>query len=281
MPAPSIGTLENAADAAFWSADFASAVGLTQLYSKTGVPLATETANGCTASALIDGSGNVIISFQGTTTMVQDEADAQMLEGDPPSSIGALTDALAFTRTVQQAAAGLGIPASNIYVTGHSLGGTLAEYVASQTGLPGVSFAGSGLPDYVAPSTPAANFTSYVEHGDSYANFSSDGSEHVLSGAHQDHYGQLVFLGSPANDAITNTIIADVHALLPATFTGTLDQALEKLEVDFRNNLLTIHTMRKYASSIASLPPPHLTGPAFPEKAQSPSTHLFLHQGLS
>ncbi len=277
MSAPDLGLFENAAEATFWSPAFASAFDLTQLYGAGGAALATQTANGCTASAMTDFQGNVIITFQGTTTAAQNDADQQIMAGDDPASIPAFADALAFTRTVQQAAAGLGIPAANIYVTGHSLGGTLAEYVASQTGLAGISFAGAGLPGYVAPATPAANFTSYVEHGDAYANWSTDGSEHVLASASQDHYGQLTFLGPSANDALTDLIVADTQALIPALFTGTLATASAKLAADFNHNLLGIHSMGNYVADLAAMPAPNLTGGAFRDAGASIAQ---LHPGL-
>ena len=257
MPAPDINTLENAANASFWTSS-ATAWGMTQMQAADGTPLQVATTNGCTAAAFIDPSGNVIISFEGTETVQQSATDAELMGGLPSGQIPGFQDALAFTRTVEQAAAAEGIPASNIYITGHSLGGALAEYAASQTGLPGASFAGAGLPGYTAPATPAANFISYIEHGDAFANWSSDGSESVLvaAGTTQDHYGQVVMLGSPSQDALTDTIIADYQALTPAFFTGQLPQAIAKLSTDFDDNLMGIHGMNVYAASIAALPPP-------------------------
>ena len=258
MSAPSVGLLENAAEATFWG-NATTAFGLAQLNGPGGAPLQVTSPNGCTAAAFSDGAGNVIISFQGTQTVQQSQADQLLMTGVNGSRIPAFQDAVAFTRSVEQVAASMGVPSSSVYVTGHSLGGALAEYVASKTGLGGASFAGAGIPGYQAPSAPAANFVSYVEHGDSFANWASDASEHALiaPGVHQDHYGQLAILGSPSQDVLTNTIISDYQALIPAIFDGQLGQAVSKLATDFTNNLFTIHGMNHYGPDIGSLPPPN------------------------
>ncbi len=257
MSAPSTGLLENAAMATFWSSTLATAFGLAQM-TNAGKPLEVQTANGCTAAAFTDGQGHVIVAFQGTQTPQQSLADVELMGGMKGSAIPGFQDAVAFTRTVEQVANARGIPSSSVFVTGHSLGGTLAEYVASQTGLGGASFAGSGVPGYKAPAATASNFTSYVEHGDAFANWSSDGAEHALivPGTNQAHYGRLVFLGSAANDALTSTIISDVHALAPSLFNGGFAQAASRLSTDFTTNLLTIHGMNFYQRDIAAIPPP-------------------------
>ena len=272
MTLPNISLLEDAANATFWGS-ITTAFNLTELNGADGKPLQVATANGCTAAAFIDSAGDVIVSFEGTQTTQQQLADVELMSGENGNQIPGFQDAVAFVRTVEQRAASLGIPTSRISVTGHSLGGTLAEYVASQTGLGGASFAGSGVPGYKAPALAAANFTSYVEHGDAFANWSSDGAERTLiaAGVHQDHYGQLVMLGSPSQDALTNTIIADDKALVPAMFTGQLIQALAKLGNDFTANLTTIHGMNVYQGSIAALPTPAVAAAQF---SSSPSAML-------
>ena len=264
MSTPSITLLENAANATFWSSTLTTAFGLSQMTSSAGKPLEVETANGCTAAAFTDGAGHVIVAFQGTTTAQQSLADVELMGGTSGSQIPAFQDALAFTKSVEQAAAAKGIAASNVYVTGHSLGGTLAEYVALQTGLGGASFAGSGVPGYQAAKTVPSNFVSFVAHGDAFANWSTDGSEHVLlgKGIHEDHYGQMVFLGPSSADSLTNTIISDYQALAPSLFDGNFMQAAAKLSADFTNNLLTVHSMSVYQPDISALamPAPSIPG---------------------
>ncbi len=280
MPAPSIGLLANAAEATFWG-PITTAFGLTELNAPNGAPLQVATPNGCTAAAFTDGKGNVVVAFQGTVTSQQKQADAAVMSG---GAVTAFADALAFTRSVEQVAAGQGIPSSRIFVTGASLGGSIAESVAAATGLPGASFAGAGLPGYVAPAKPAANFVSFVEHGDAYANWASDAAEHVLvsPGATQDHYGRLVMLGSPARDVLTDRIVADTNALVPAMLTGHLQRAVATLSSDFSASLSAVHDIGNYLRDIAGLAAPSMRAdftapapaarPGLPAPAPSPVT---------
>ncbi len=166
--------------------------------------------------------GNVVITFQGTTTAAQTALDLQILSGTNPSLIRGFADALGFATTVQQAASLEGILPSNIYVGGHSLGGTLAFFVASRTGLAGISFALSGVLGCQAPAVPAANFVSYVGKGDPFANHGTDSAEKGSASAaiaHMDHYGTMVQLG----------IAADAAQLAPfaSAISGCSLQALE------------------------------------------------------
>ena len=274
MTSPTIGVLENAANATFWSPSLATAFGLSQMKNAAGVPLEIQTASGCTATAFSDGAGHVIVAFQGTTTAQQSLADAELMSTTGGAAMPAFKDALAFTKSVQQVAAANGIAAANVFVTGHSLGGTLAEYVASQTGLGGASFAGSGVPGLSGGHAGAGNFVSFVEHGDAFANWSTDGSEHVLisPGVNEAHYGQLVFLGSSANDAMTSRIVSDDQALAPSLFTGGLSQAMAKLSNDFTTSLLTIHAMPVYQGDISS---PSFAGSAADQSGSALHSYLY------
>ncbi len=202
-PAPGLPTFEDAAEASF-NPSTASAYGLTLMQGQSGRPLTISTASGVNASAFLDRSGNVIISYQGTSTAAQTALDLQILSGTNPSKVQGFADALAFASTVQQAARAHGILPSSVYVTGYSLGGTLASLVASRTGLAGVSFASSGVPGYQAPAVPAANFVSYVGKGDPFANYGTDTAEKGSASAttaHMDHYGTVVQLGTAADAA--------------------------------------------------------------------------------
>ena len=176
-PAPSLQTFENAAQASL------------------------DPSN---ASAFLDRSGNVVITFQGTTTAAQTALDLQILSGTNPSTVGGFADALRFATIVQQAARSEGILPSNIHVGGYSPGGTLASLVASRTGLAGMSFASSGVPGYQAPAVPAANFVSYVGKSDPFADHGTDTAEKDSASAataHMDHYGTVVQLGTAADAA--------------------------------------------------------------------------------
>jgi len=96
-------------------------------------------ADGMYADAYLTGSGQIVIAFQGTPNYeIGGKADLPQVWNaftgsslkNPPK---AFTDAAEFTYIVEQAAKGAGIPggipASQIYVTGHSLGGAEAQYV--------------------------------------------------------------------------------------------------------------------------------------------------------
>ena len=165
----------------------------------------TETlSSGMSASAFLDARGNVVIAYQGTTTNPQYQLDVSLLSGADGSKLQGFSDALSFASQVENAAKSKGINQTQVYVTGHSLGGTLSAYVASQTGLGGAAFASSGVPGYHAPAAPAANFVSYVEKGDPFANYATDTAEKgsaVVANPHMDHYGTVVELGTQADAA--------------------------------------------------------------------------------
>ena len=201
--APGLLFFENAVQA---SADsqVASSFGLMLMLDRSGKPLTISTASGVNASAFLDRSGNVIIAYQGTTTAAQTALDLQILGGANPSTVRGFADAIGFAATVQQTARAEGILPSGVYVAGYSLGGTLASLVASRTGLAGVSFASSGVPGYRAPAVSAANFVSYVDKGDPFANYGTDTAEKDSASAtiaHMDRYGTVVQLGTAADAA--------------------------------------------------------------------------------
>lgn len=175
----------------------APGAGLSPMRDASGNDLGVVTANGCTASAYRDADGDVVIAFQGTTTDIQLALDRPLASGKPVSGLAGFADALAFASRVQAAAAASGIDPGKIYVTGHSLGASLAEYVAGQTGLAGAAFAGSGLGGD-SDSQPAANFVSFVDLGDPFANDATDAGEaDALQSvtSQMDHVGEVVRLG--------------------------------------------------------------------------------------
>jgi|SRR6266852_9254413 len=111
--------------------------GMTLLFSSDS----SELSDGFFAQAFEDSNGNVIIAFEGT---VQDNtaygkatqaADAGILGGNlllqPTAPTQILQDAYAFAFSVVATDALTGISGAT-YVTGHSLGGYEAEYVAQQ-----------------------------------------------------------------------------------------------------------------------------------------------------
>ena len=251
MAEPSIYEFETAASAAS-SLTANPGDGLSALTSG-GIPVTLHSPNGAVGEAYVDANGQIIISYQGTQTSSQLEADLLMSANAPVTSIAALSDALNFVGTVKSAVIDAGLNPQNISVTGFSLGGNLAEYVASKTGLPGISFAGSGLPNYVAPSVPAQNFISFVETGDPWANRASDTAlSPIVAG--QDHYGRVEVIGNPADTSLTSAIVSSVKMLVPAMLTGHGAQALQAVVNDWDNAFTSRHVNGSYYPDINALP---------------------------
>lgn len=253
MSQPTVKTLEDAAQNAY-TTGHSSTSDMSVLKDAAGNALTVTSANGCTGTAYLDTAGQVIIAFQGTSTSTQANLDAQILGGNSASSIAGLADALAFTSKVEAAAAARGISTGDISVTGHSLGGTLAEYVASKTGLAGASFAGSGVPDLVNPG--ASNFTSYVDSGDPYANFATDsGDKAVVSytSSQLDHYGTVVDIGGSQGYAAIDSLVHNVQLLPLETLLGQGAKAEAVIEQQIVTDMSTYHSLATYFAGIATL----------------------------
>jgi autotransporter passenger strand-loop-strand repeat protein len=130
--------------------------------------------DGLTAIAFIDtGSGpthnDVVIAFRGSVTAHDFTiSDASLAAGHAPAEFGtAITQVTSFEQTIES-----DYPSSQDYsyfVTGHSLGGAEAEYVAAVTGLGGDTFAAPGVSYEISPDGQVSNgnnLTDYVIVGD-------------------------------------------------------------------------------------------------------------------
>ncbi|MGJ8516359.1 hypothetical protein [Carnimonas bestiolae] len=125
-------------------------------------------------------------------------------------------DAVKFVSYVADAANERGISSDDIFVTGHSLGGALAQYVGQQTGLGGVSWAGQGIVPSDNAVGDGSNFISVVTYGDPWATLSSDvegvqpmaADFDVENGVHP-HWGTVIPVGD-VNDQV------DLHDLYAA-----------------------------------------------------------------
>jgi hypothetical protein len=149
----------------------------------------------------------IVVAFEGTDpsseTLHKDpvflagqiEADTQIYFGQIPK---AFTDALAFTTGVLAMAGAEGIPTENVTVTGHSLGGAEAEYVASQLGLGGDTFGAPGIRSATVPDGSSPVLTNYVVYGDPVGNYSSDSGRlsNILFSADINHFGEVQSIGS-------------------------------------------------------------------------------------
>ncbi len=86
----------------------------------------------------------------------------------------AFTDALRFAERVQAAAAEQGYAPEDIFVTGHSLGGWEAQYVAQQIGLAGVGFESPGMSSTVPGNGADSMFVNVETYGDPAPFMASD-----------------------------------------------------------------------------------------------------------
>ncbi|KWX21585.1 hypothetical protein AFM11_23905 [Mycolicibacterium wolinskyi] len=181
----------------------------------------TNVLTGMSGKAWVTPEGQVIIAYQGTTggtnllfnpliAVSQVITDVQVVFTDTTPQ--AFTDALAFQQEVEAAAIAQGYRREDIFVTGHSLGGWEAAYVAQQTGLGGIGFESPGLNTTVPGNGANSGFVNVLTYGDTAGYFSTDlpglqpFMEYVPGGGSKPHYGSIVMIGNP--DAATPLINA-------------------------------------------------------------------------
>lgn len=181
----------------------------------------TNVLTGMSGKAWVTPEGQVIIAYQGTTggtnllfnpliAVSQVITDVQVVFTDTTPQ--AFRDALAFQQEVEAAAIAQGYRREDIFVTGHSLGGWEAAYVAQQTGLGGIGFESPGLNTTVPGNGANSGFVNILTYGDTAAYFSTDlpglqpFMEYVPGGGSKPHYGSIVMIGNP--DAATPLINA-------------------------------------------------------------------------
>ncbi|MDY6997501.1 MAG: hypothetical protein SW019_12930 [Actinomycetota bacterium] len=156
----------------------------------------------------------IIIAYQGTTggthllfnpliTVSQVLADLQVIF--TPTTPQAFHDALHFARRVQDEAAEQGYEADDIFVTGHSLGGWEAQYVAQQIGLAGIGFESPGMNTVVPGNGADSMFVNIGTYGSAAPILATDlpGLQpfmppYVPGGGSKPHYGPIVMIGDPA-----------------------------------------------------------------------------------
>ncbi|CAN5828666.1 hypothetical protein BH09ACT7_BH09ACT7_35730 [soil metagenome] len=174
----------------------------------------TNILSGESAQVWVTPQKQIIIAYQGTTggtnllfnpliAVSQIVTDTQIIFTDTTPQ--AFHDALAFEQQVEAAAAEQGYSKSDIFVTGHSLGGWEAEYVAQQTGLGGIGFESPGINTTVPGNGVNSGFLNVETYGDPAAYFATDlpGLQpfmpaYVPGGGSKPHYGSIVMIGDPA-----------------------------------------------------------------------------------
>jgi hypothetical protein len=207
---------------------------------------ATNTLTGMAGDVWVTPEGQLIIAYEGTSggthlvfnpviAITQLLSDVQMaLTDTTPQSFD---DAVDFANRVQAEAALQGYGSDDIFVTGHSLGGWQAEYVAQQTGLAGIGFEAPGINTTVAGNGADSLFVNIGSYGSPAQYMSTDlpGLQpfmppYVAGGGAKPHYGSIIMLGDP--DAMTPLYNASAQwgqsligsAVFLADFLGNLGQ---------------------------------------------------------
>jgi len=139
-----------------------------------------------------------------------------------PSQIPAFVDAETFAEQVAVYASDVNIPLNQIYVTGNSIGGTEAEYLATQLGLQGMTFGGSGLPGYSGTQLQPP-VIDYVDTADPIANLASDTTQSTGALNNFAHAGRVIEEQSPIGGSVlelfgnelvnASTLLANPQAL--------------------------------------------------------------------
>jgi len=158
--------------------------------------------------------GQVIIAYQGTTggshllfnpliTITQVLADLQVVF--TRTTPLAFYDALDFAERVLAEAAVQGYATDDIFVTGHSLGGWEAQFVAQQIGLAGIGFEAPGMNTRTPGNGADSMFVNIGTYGSSAPYMATDlpGLQpfmppYVPGGGTKPHYGPIVMIGDPA-----------------------------------------------------------------------------------
>lgn len=201
-------------------------------FTNDGTPVTfVDNANGVVSSVFITAEHQLIIAFQGTTGGLNFFIDPAAAASQVITDIGiffndtvhgvtppAYKTALTFARSVVAIAESQGFSQENIFLTGHSLGGIEAEFVAQQTGLGGIGFEPTGLGTKPLAAATGTNFVNIVTDGDPIGNFSSDikgeqplAPAFIAQGGAAPHYGQIVVLGNHADQATLSRAVANAN----------------------------------------------------------------------
>lgn len=247
-PTPTVAQFLNASTAAYgWGTTPGGMVPFTV----NGFQLqSTNIFSGMSGKAWVTPQGQVVIAYQGTTggtnllinpliTLTQIAADMQViLTGTTPL---AFYDALRFARRVQDEAALQGYAADDVFVTGHSLGGWEAQFVAQRTGLAGIGFESPGLNTKIAGNGADSNFVNVAQYGSPAAFMATDlpalqpfFPPYVPGGGSKPHYGPIVLIG----DAEAMNPMRNAAAMWGKSLIGSLVFA-----VDFLGNFFQYHLM--------------------------------------
>ncbi|MCK0174989.1 hypothetical protein [Mycolicibacterium sp. F2034L] len=175
---------------------------------------AANTFTGMAGTVWVTPENQIIIAYQGTTggshllfnpfiAISQVIADLQVVftSSTPP----AFYDALDFAERVLHEAALQGYSAEDVFVTGHSLGGWEAQFVAQQIGLAGIGFEAPGINTIVPGNGADSMFVNIGTYGSSAPYMATDlpGLQPFMppyfpGGGIKPHFGPIVMVGDPA-----------------------------------------------------------------------------------
>lgn len=192
---PTVSQLLNAANAEYVSG---TPAGLSA-FDVNGHQLSlNDTLVGAVGSVWETASDQLIVAFQGTSNFLQVIEDIGVYAG---AVTAADTASLGFVDTVEADAKAAGISTANIFLTGHSLGGIEAEYCAQQTGLGGIAFDPTGVPN-AAGAGSGSNFVDIVTKGDPIGNYTSSlkTEQPFAPSSGLNDYGNIVQIGNAADD---------------------------------------------------------------------------------
>lgn len=175
----------------------------------------TNESDGTSAQVWVTPQQQIIIAYQGTSggeyVFINPMIFASQLVTDlqaflTNSTPQAFKNALSFANNVLTWAGQQGYSPANVFVTGHSLGGWEAEYVAQHAGLGGIGFEAPCLRTTVAGNGANSNFFNTATYGSPVGSFGSDiqgdqpfSPPYVAGGGACPHYGSIVMLGTPGN----------------------------------------------------------------------------------
>ncbi|HEY4987698.1 MAG TPA: hypothetical protein VII39_13845, partial [Bradyrhizobium sp.] len=168
---------------------------------------------GLVANAYVnEATGQILIAFRGPLSIPDGLVSSNTLEraalkvdlriafDDASVTTEMDREAQRLFSVVRDAAQGRGLSFTNqnVFVTGNSEGGFLAELLAKDENLSGETFGAPGIPGQQVNPAPNGNLINYLNKGDPVANLGSDAllAPFIAPAGTQYHYGKIQYIGS-------------------------------------------------------------------------------------